>query len=181
MEQHLSFNQSEAQSPDGSRRKWPNVPNLYGWLHLDRRGNWSINDLAVKHRRMISFLHNNYCKADSGDWYVQNGPQKAFVDLEYTPLVFRLEPDGRLITQTGIAISHPHSIVFDDEGNVLFESSLGIGLLDDRDVYLAADWIDESIEQVTSISWWGDTLAVKRILKPDVPKVYGFNPHPKQP
>ena len=180
MDKRLSRNQSKEETLQDSKRTWPNVPNLYGWLYLDRRGNWSIDNQIVSHERMILFLHNNYRKDNSGEWYVQNGPQKAFVDLEYTPLIFRLDSDGRLVTQTGMSTPRPHHMVLDDEGNVLFKSLLGIGLLDDRDIYLVADWIDENIDHVTNITWWGYTLAVKRVSRIDVPKLYGFNPNPSQ-
>ena len=36
--------------------KWPNVPAVYGWLSLDRRGNWRIKDERVTHAALREFI-----------------------------------------------------------------------------------------------------------------------------
>lgn len=100
--------------------KWPNVPNCYGWLGLDARGNWYMRDdnaqaagdfcaaspepgrqLAskgslLKHDKLIDFIQRNYAADDSstsqakGQWFFQNGPQRVYVELEATPFVWRV-------------------------------------------------------------------------------------------
>ena len=36
---------------DAALQKWPQVPNCYGWLNFDRRGEWRIqNEYAQQHK-----------------------------------------------------------------------------------------------------------------------------------
>ena len=75
--------------------KWPNVPDCYGWLLLDRRGNWRMRDEAVqhagglgtpiRHAALNAFIARNYDVDANGQWYFQNGPQRVFVELEPKP------------------------------------------------------------------------------------------------
>ena len=37
--------------------KWPNVPHVYGWLALDRRGVWRIKGDAVTNAVKIGRAH----------------------------------------------------------------------------------------------------------------------------
>jgi len=34
--------------------RWPNVPAVYGWLALDRRGNWLIKAERITHQAMLA-------------------------------------------------------------------------------------------------------------------------------
>src|SRR5690349_8138066 len=79
--------------------KWPAVPSVYGWLALDRRGNWLIRAAAGRFERITNsaltdFIGRNYGCDEAGRWYFQNGPQRVFVALDYTPWVYRLDPAG---------------------------------------------------------------------------------------
>ncbi len=56
-----------------------------------------------------------------------------FVALAYTPWVFRREGDG-FVSHTGAPAGELKAIHLDEEGNLLLETALGIGLLDDRDL-----------------------------------------------
>ena len=74
--------------------KWPNVPDCYGWLGLDARGNWCMRDDAVqacgafasglpgakgsvlRHDKLVAFIGRNYACNDRGEWFFQNGPQQ---------------------------------------------------------------------------------------------------------
>src|SRR5262245_10851898 len=69
--------------------KWPNVPNVYGWLNLDRRGNWMIKGDRIANEGVTAFIGRNYAPDEQGRWYFQNGPQRVFVTLDYTPFVIR--------------------------------------------------------------------------------------------
>ena len=175
--------QADAESTfiEAAIKKWPNVPSLYGWLSLDRRGRWLIKNELITHTRTNLFLHKLYRKTNSGQWYVQNGPQKAFVTLEYTPYILRIEVTGHLITHTGTLVSKLNHLIFDDEGNVLFETNLGIGLLDDRDIYKASEFIGEDITKVTKVIWKDSALEVKRIRRSNIPKAYLYEPRPSEP
>ena len=34
--------------------KWPNVPSVYGWLSLDRRGSWTIKNVSGRFERIAN-------------------------------------------------------------------------------------------------------------------------------
>src|SRR5262245_46075055 len=113
--------------------KWPNVPAVFGWLSLTARGEWRIKGQPIDNEAIRDFISRNYCNDGCGNWFFQNGPQRVYVSLELTPLVYRLDEFGRLIAHTG---AHPHEVrqVFADrDGRLYFETDLGPGALDDRD------------------------------------------------
>ena len=114
--------------------KWPDVPACYGWLSLDRRGRWRLKGEIVSHAGLIAFINSRYGPDEWGNWIFSNGPQTVYVALEYTPLVLRLQVDGVLIVHTGAAAGAATAAYVDDEGNALLETSIGVGLLDDRDL-----------------------------------------------
>ena len=135
--------------------KWPNVPDCYGWLGLDARGNWYMRDDRVQaaglfpaskgsllqHEKLIDFIQRNYAADDQGRWFFQNGPQRVFVDLEDTPWVWRLQPDGRVLTHTGTEVHTQHSLL-DESGRLYLVTDAGVGLVHSADMALAADWVD---------------------------------------
>jgi hypothetical protein len=112
--------------------KWPNVPAVYGWLQLDRRGNWRIKGERIGNAALRDFICRNYQADARGCWFFQNGPQRVFVELAYTPRVVHYEGEaladhcGRRFASTGFLL--------DDEGSVLVEGEGGVALLDDRDL-----------------------------------------------
>ena len=120
-----------------SLAKWPNVPAVYGWLSLDRRGNWLIKGEKIANTALREFIARNYEADDKGRWYFQNGPQRVYVSLAYTPLVVHYEGDG-LFDHCGKSFS-PSGAFQDDEGSVLFSGSQTVALLDDRDLARFAD------------------------------------------
>ena len=118
--------------------KWPNVPHCYGWLALDRRGQWRMRDEAaqaagtagdpIRHAALLAFIARNYASDEAGRWYFQNGPQRVYVALAYAPFVVRLTwdtaaNDGRgapvLTDQLGNAFV-PQACLLDEDGNVAF-------------------------------------------------------------
>ena len=113
--------------------KWPNVPACYEWLSLDRRGDWRLQGERVTHRGLIDFLNKQYASDESGRWFVQNGPQRVYVDLACTPWIYRREGES-FVSHTGQPAGDIKAIYLDPEGNLLIDAQLGIGLLDDRDL-----------------------------------------------
>ncbi|HEX6735052.1 MAG TPA: DUF2946 family protein [Azonexus sp.] len=113
--------------------KWPNVPACYGWLSLDRRGDWRLQGERVTHRGLIDFINRQYGGDESGCWFLQNGPQRVFVSLACTPWIFRRGDDG-FVSHTGAAAGAVREALLDDGGSILLDTELGIGLLDDREL-----------------------------------------------
>jgi len=145
-----------------SLAKWPNVPAVYGWLELDRRGNWRIKGERIGNPAFRDFISRNYARDERGCWYFQNGPQRVFVALAYTPFVLHYEGE-RLFDHCG-APAEALETWLDDEGSVLIRASQGIGLLDDRDLARYADS--------------GESLP--RISRIDVPSRFSFVQDPKK-
>ena len=140
--------------------KWPNVPAVYGWLALDRRGNWLIKGERIGNAALREFIGRNYERDGHGRWYFQNGPQRVYVSLAYTPLVVHYEGE-RLVDHCGRPFSG--SEVFqDDEGSVLVSDGANVALLDDRDLARFSE----------------QELALKPIARAEVAGRFGFVPEP---
>jgi hypothetical protein len=129
--------------------RWPKVPAVYGWLALDRRGNWLLKDPAgggfgrVGNAALREFISRNYMADERGRWYFQNGPQRVYATLAYAPLVLRYAGEA-LVDHCGRA-TRARATFVDEEGSVLILGERGLGLLDDRDLAhfamrLGADW-----------------------------------------
>ena len=114
--------------------RWPNVPAVYGWLKLDIKGRWLLQGDPITNTTIKNFISRNYESNDKGQWYFQNGPQKVFVELEYTPYIYKIwrNSENRLIaeTHTGQAVNSPISCWLDEQGNLSIESELGIGAIE---------------------------------------------------
>ena len=150
--------------------KWPNVPDCYGWLGLDARGNWYLRDdqaqsagpfcapsnepgrqVASKgsllmHDKLVEFIQRNYAANAQGQWFFQNGPQRVYVELEATPYVWRIgsAPDFDVTAHDGqIAITQRCFI--DEHGRVYLETALGFGLVHTQDMLQAADAIERGL------------------------------------
>jgi hypothetical protein len=139
-----------------SLAKWPNVPAVYGWLGLDRRGNWLIKGERIANAALREFIGRNYEADDRGRWYFQNGPQRVYVTLAYTPLVVHYE-GPRLADHCGGGFSFEAAFQ-DDEGSVLLAGRGTVALLDDRDLVRFSD----------------DAPALGRIGRGDVERRFGF-------
>jgi len=139
--------------------KWPNVPNCFGWLGLDARGNWYMRDdqaqaagpfaggsalskgSLLQHDKLIDFIQRNYEADTSGQWYFQNGPQRVYVELEATPLVCRVHTDFSVYAHTGEPARVQRCIV-DQHGRLYLETGIGFGLVHTQDMTHAAEAVD---------------------------------------
>jgi hypothetical protein len=144
-----------------SLAKWPNVPAVYGWLSLDRRGNWLIKGEKIANTALREFIARNYEADEKGRWYFQNGPQRVYVTLAYTPLVVHYDGE-RLFDHCGRAFAAIQTYQ-DEEGSVLTFDGRAVALLDDRDLARIADEA-------------GDLPLIQRA---EVPARFGFEPDPK--
>ena len=118
--------------------KWPNVPSVYGWLALDRRGQWLIKGERISNPIVTAFIGRNYEHDVDGRWFFQNGPQRVFVSLDYTPLVLRVaSAEGaplQLECHTGRQVSVIEGAWIDETGALLLLTEHGVGLVHDRDL-----------------------------------------------
>jgi hypothetical protein len=116
--------------------KWPNVPAVYGWLSLDRRGNWAIKGERIRNPLIAEFIARNYAHDERGRWFFQNGPQRVFVRLACTPLVYRTRTaDGLAFsTHTGEHAKQVLQAWIDEQGQLFIETELGAGVLHDQDL-----------------------------------------------
>jgi len=119
--------------------KWPNVPAVRGWLSLDRRGGWRLKGESISNRAMIDFIARNYTSDSCGRWFFQNGPQRVFVDLAYTPWVYSLDGRGALVTHTGRACGAVERAWIDETGALILTGEPGPGVVDDRDLSTLSD------------------------------------------
>lgn len=118
-----------------SMAKWPNVPNVYGWLQLDRRGAWLIKGERITNRGVTEFIGRNYEADERGRWFFQNGPQRVFVTLEYTPFVIQTRDEtAALATHSDVAIERISGAWMDESGFLLLRWGVQIGVVNDRDL-----------------------------------------------
>ncbi len=135
--------------------KWPNVPHCHGWLGLDARGQWYMRDdrtqaagpfphskgSLLRHDKLVAFIHRNYLADEHGQWFFQNGPQRVYVELECTPYVWRLQPDGTVLAHTGEPVQVRSSCV-DEAGHLYLDTDLGFGLVHSADMLDAAGRVE---------------------------------------
>jgi hypothetical protein len=172
--------------------KWPNVPHCTGWLLLDRRGQWRMRDegaqvrgelgTPIRHAALVGFIERNYECDDTGRWFFQNGPQRVYVELAYTPWVVRLAVPERdrptLADQTGASFQ-PTAVLIDDEGGVLFADGSRPGRVavlhdHDLDLFAQSSMLDET--GLTGIFHWRDGrgLPIEAVRRADVPARFHF-------
>ena len=188
--------------------KWPNVPSVFGWLGLDRRGKWLIKGERIANPAVAGFIGRNYDHDAAGRWYFQNGPQRVFIALDYTPFVLRLVWDSasgggplRIETHTGRPASRVDGAWIDDAGIVLLTTEHGVGMIDDRDLErllpcftdgcaqpLPEEAIAGAIERLQAgdsaslrFHYRGNTVPVSAIRAGEVPSKFGFVQRPVQP
>lgn len=159
--------------------KWPNVPDCYGWLGLDARGDWYMRDDRTQaigtfcsglrgakgsrlvHDKLIAFIGRNYASDVQGNWYFQNGPQRVYVELEATPWVWRMQPDGGVQSHTGYLVTCERALT-DERGWLYLQTSLGFGVVHTQDVAMAA-------EKIESGQW-----PLEEIRCSELPQRFGF-------
>jgi len=124
--------------------KWPNVPAVYGWLSLDRRGRWSIKGDAITNDTITAFIARNYARDERGCWYFQNGPQRVFVECAYLPIVLTVTAPHLLTTHTQHAVNIVSAGFVDEEGSVILATEHGPALVDDRDADTLTKWLADA-------------------------------------
>ena len=159
--------------------KWPNVPDCYGWLGLDARGHWYMRDdraqalgpfaggtpqskgSQLRHEKLIEFIGRNFQADSSGQWYFQNGPQRVYVELEATPLIWRVEADASVHDHTGRS-ARVQRCLLDELGRLYLETDTGFGLVHTMDMGQAADAVEAGLWVPQDVTF------------PDLPARYGY-------
>jgi hypothetical protein len=172
--------------------KWPNVPHCTGWLLLDRRGQWRMRDDAaqaagelgtpIRHDALLGFINRNYECDAQGQWFFQNGPQRVYVELAYTPRIVRLVAADaaslRLTDQAALPFEPAHAWI-DDEGGILFSNDAlpaRVAALHDHDIELFADHASLDDAGKSGVFHWRDgvDLPVRPIKRAQVAERFGF-------
>ncbi|QNA90571.1 DUF2946 family protein [Massilia sp. Dwa41.01b] len=186
--------------------KWPNVPNCYGWLALDARGNWRMRDEAAQaanapgdrlnNPTLVGFINRNYGHDEAGRWYFQNGPQRVYVNLESTPYIARTDPAQGLVLQTGAALETIERLYLLENGEAIVQAGDIVAQLDDRDVAqlfedLELDGQPAGDEALLAwlgggagtlvLRWRGARVPVERIARASLAQHFGFDPLPRPP
>lgn len=169
--------------------KWPNVPDCYGWLGLDARGNWYMRDdraqaagpfaasfsppqaagsgagkgSLLQHEKLIDFIQRNYESDAGGRWFFQNGPQRVYVELQATPLIWRIDPAPvfAVTSHTGQP-ARIQRCMLDEWGRVYLETEIGFGLVHTQDMTHAADAVEQGL--------W----VPEEVLARDLPVRFGY-------
>jgi hypothetical protein len=146
-------------------KKWPNVPDCYGWLALDARGDWYMRDDRVQaagpfptvkgsrinHDKLREFIERNYEHDGNGCWYFQNGPQRVYVELEAAPWVWRLQvvpgEAPALQSHTGRAARYEAALM-DETGHLYLATDIGLGIVHTLDMEAAADAVEQGLWRV---------------------------------
>lgn len=177
--------------------RWPEVPACWGWLALDERGRWRLGQAqdgrrgeVVRHRGLADYLARNYGAADDGAWFVQNGPQRVFCDLDAAPWVLHADDDGAALTHTGLAVARLSAALLDESGRLFAATEHGLALVGSD---LAAAWLDHlrradgqpadvadlAADAPLTLTVGDTTLPLERVRHRDLPARFGFQPAPR--
>lgn len=170
--------------------RWPDVPDVYGWLRLDSRGRWLIAGQLISRPQIIAMLNQHYRTDARGCWYVQNGPQRGFVELDYAPFVLRRSAQGQLQCQRGAALGEIRAVYLDEHGALSLLGEQGLGLLHGGELDWALGQIevagaavnDEALSSAlatasgstTELIWRDTGLAIQRLDFAALPEQLGF-------
>ncbi len=176
--------------------RWPDVPAVFGWLALDRRGRWRLRGEPIGNERTRGFIARNYAVDAHGRWFFQNGPQRVFVALDYAPHVLFTDARGdALTTHAGWPVSTLRGVWIDPEGALLLATEHGAGLIADRDLPVLAERLvdaggapaDEDaleallagVDVALALEWGGARHPVHRLAAGEAPRRFGYDPDPR--
>jgi hypothetical protein len=158
------------------------VPAVFGWLRLDRRGQWLLVDRGqagfdeslhgggspITSPPIVDFIGRNYAHDAQGRWFWQNGPQRVFVDLDRAPYVWRVLGDSArgtpqsLVSHTGHAAGALQDLRLSEDGDLMVDTALGPGLLHDLDLaQLDLEPAGEDGPVLAHLRWNGELLPVR--------------------
>lgn len=165
--------------------KWPHVPACYGWLGLDSRGHWFMRDdqaqaqgpfcggtaaskgSQLKHGKLIDFIGRNYDADDKGQWFFQNGPQRVYVELESTPLIWRVGHDFSVQDHLGRS-TRVKRCLMDELGRVYLETDTGFGLVHTSDMNDVANAVEQGVWRPEEVESAGFEVHYRFLKSPDM-------------
>ena len=134
--------------------RWPDVPAVFGWLSLSRRGQWRLHPggtalaggygESIQNQQILSFMDRNYTCDEQGQWFFQNGPQRVYVELASTPLIWRVSDDYSIHDHAGRSARIQRCLV-DEDGHLYLEADTGLGLVHSMDMGHAADAVEQGL------------------------------------
>lgn len=135
--------------------RWPDVPDVYGWLSLSEQGQWRLHPEAdalqcdragstpfttgesIDNAQLRAFMDRNYACDHLGRWYFQNGPQRVFIRLDAAPYILHADSAApTLRTHNGLAVTRIDHWWIDDSGRLYATTEHGPGLIAGRDTPL---------------------------------------------
>lgn len=138
--------------------RWPNVPDVYGWLSLTASGLWRLHPRgdawqeqnsgaageSISSPQIIRFIDRNYTCDERRRWFFQNGPQKVYVRLDAAPYVLHTAGNTcgdtvHLNTHTGLEDVTVEEWWLDDLGRLYARTEHGPGLIAGRDLPAVLD------------------------------------------
>lgn len=174
-------------------QRWPNVPALFGWLGLDRRGRWLVQGGTISHPRIIETINRNYAADEHGRWYFQNGPQRGYMQLESTPWILLVAEDqAHLVTHTGQPVEQVTSAHLDERGSLVLLTEHGPGELIGADLSWALERMspidDDTLATALALpsgsttditlSIGSSAVPLQRLDFAEAPSVFGFERQP---
>ena len=135
--------------------RWPEVPDVYGWLSLSERGEWRLHPQGdalsaasdgvkpgspgepITSPPILQFINRNYAADAAGQWYFQNGPQRVYVRLDGAPHILHTtntESGLALHNQAAQCITDISGWWLDQDGKLYAQTNLGPGLIAGRDL-----------------------------------------------
>lgn len=132
--------------------RWPNVPDVFGWLSLSQQGQWHLHPEgdgwtpgqpcktppppgeSIESRQINAFINRNYTSDAHGRWYFQNGPQRVYVRLDAAPYILATTSTALdLVTHNGLQVQRIDAWWLDDHGRLYAVTEHGPGLVSGRD------------------------------------------------
>lgn len=154
---------------------------VFGFLFLTERGEWSLREGKVVHPNLRGYLCRSYqYDPQSCAMVVFVGNQKIFVDLEYTPWIYRIQSHGsnfQILTHTERSVSLLKDIYMDEKGNLLFLTEYGIGKVHDQDLYI----LEPFFQDERLFVWKERAYSLQFLPSHKVPRVFGYQNNPRPP
>ena len=146
----------------------------------------------IRHSGLIDFIHRNYGRDSQGRWFFQNGPQRVFIDLDYTPFIARIE-DAIIKSNTGVTIQ-PQACLMDETGRMLLNCEVLIQVANDNLFTTKAEKMnllvhDHDLERFShrvqlnnvcgalgSWEWQGQIFEIEGVTSTEIKKRYCLRP-----